>query len=297
MEIPKFYEFMKPILINLADCNTHTLKELRPILANAFSLTNEDTSKLLPSGSQTIFANRVQWAGTYLFKAGLISKPSRGVFLITEEGKKVLEENPPIIDVDYLLKYDSFKEFQSPTTEKTITENTSETPNDTFEDAFKKINDNLADDLLSEVMKLSAVAFEQMVIDLLQKMGYGAFKNSGKTTPVTGDEGIDGIIMEDKLGFNLIYIQAKKWDLDATVSRPDIQSFVGAIAGKGGNGLFVTTAKYSKPAIDYADQHHIILIDGKRLSKLMIEHNFAVTVKKTFEIKEIDTDIFNEYTE
>lgn len=297
MEIPKFYEFMKPFLCELGDCNTHALKELRPIMAKYFNLSKEDTSKLLPSGSQTIFANRVQWAGTYLSKAGLISKPARGMFLITEEGKKVLEENPPIIDVDYLLKYDSFREFQSPSSEKPIVETISETPNDTFEESFKRINDALAEELLAEVMKLTPVAFEQMVIDLLKKMGYGAFEDSGKTTPISNDEGIDGVIMEDKLGFNLIYIQAKQWDLNTTVSRPNIQSFVGAIAGKGGNGLFVTTAKYTQPAIDYANQHHIILIDGKRLSNLMIEHNFAVTVKKTFEIKEIDTDIFNGYTE
>jgi restriction system protein len=153
----------------------------------------------------------------------------------------------------------------------------------------------LADDILSEVIKLPPIAFEQMVIDLLSKMGYGAFENAGHTTIASGDEGIDGIILEDKLGFNLIYIQAKKWDLDSTVGRPDVQSFVGAISGKGGKGLFVTTAKFSKQAIEYAKHQHIILIDGKKLAKFMIEHNFGVSVKKTFEIKAIDTDIFNDY--
>ena len=146
-------------------------------------------------------------------------------------------------------------------------------------------------------MKLSPTTFEQMVIDLLSKMGYGAFENAGKTTSITGDEGIDGIIMEDKLGFNLIYIQAKKWSLDSTVGRPDVQNFVGAISGKGGKGLFVTTAKFSKQASEYAKHQHIILIDGEKLVKLMIEHNFGVTVKKVFEIKAIDTDVFNEYLE
>jgi restriction system protein len=174
---------------------------------------------------------------------------------------------------------------------------TKNTPDDTFEESFRKINKGLSDDLLSEVVKLSPIAFEQMVIDLLSKMGYGSFENAGKTTTITGDEGIDGVIMEDKLGFDLIYIQAKKWDLDSTVGRPEIQSFVGAISGKGGKGLFVTTAKFSKQALEYAKHQHIILIDGEKLAKLMIEHNFGVSIKKTFEIKAIDTDTFNEYLE
>ena len=137
----------------------------------------------------------------------------------------------------------------------------------------------------------------QMVIDLLSRMGYGTFKNAGQTTAVTGDEGIDGVIMEDKLGFSLIYMQAKKWNLNSTVGRPDVQSFVGAISGKGGKGLFVTTACFSKQAAEYAKSQHIILIDGSKLAKLMIEHNFGVTVKKTFEIKTIDTDLFYEYAD
>ena len=128
-------------------------------------------------------------------------------------------------------------------------------------------------------------------------MGYGAFENAGRITKATGDEGIDGVIMEDKLGFSLIYIQAKKWDLDSSVGRLVVQSFVGAISGKGGKGLFVTTAKFTKQATDYANQQHIILIDGKKLAKLMIEHNFGVSVKKIFEIKTVDTDAFNEYDE
>lgn len=171
------------------------------------------------------------------------------------------------------------------------------TPEDTFAEAFEKMNDNLADEILDEVMRISPVAFEKMILDLLAKMGYGTFENAGRTTSITGDEGIDGIIMEDKLGFDLIYIQAKKWDRDKTVGRPEIQSFVGAIAGKGGKGLFVTTAKFSSHAIAYAQTQHIILIDGRKLANLMMEYNFGVTVKKTFAIKAIDTDVFNEYND
>lgn len=300
MAIPKFFEVIKPFLVAVMDGNEHTLKELRVILAKHFNLSETELAELLPSGRQTIFLNRLSWAGTYLTKAGLTEKPSRGTFVITSEGLKVLQENPDIIDSDFLSQYKSFRAFRTSSTvdqsSSEVSQN-SETPDDTFEDAFKRINQNLVDDLLAEVIKLSDTAFEQLVIDLLKSMGYGAFDNSGRTTPVTGDEGIDGIIMEDKLGFDLIYIQAKKWDLSSSVGRPEIQKFVGAIAGRGGKGLFVTTAKYSNPAKDYAALQHIVLIDGNKLAELMIEHNFGVSVKKTFEIKAIDMDVFNDYAE
>lgn len=299
MAIPKFYIFIKPFLTVLGDGQNHTLKELKSIVAPALGLTPSDMKEVLPSGRQTVFDNRINWAGTYLAKAGLVTRPARATFAITEDGRKVLEENPSVIDINYLSRFDCFRAFQTNTESSNaqtpgVEDNT---PDDTFEAAFKQINQNLADDLLSEVVKLSDTAFEVMVIDLLKSMGYGAFENSGRTTAVTGDEGIDGIIMEDKLGFNLIYIQAKKWDLSSTVGRPEIQKFVGAIAGRGGKGLFVTTAKYSSPAKEYADLQHIVLIDGTKLAELMIEHNFGVSVKKSFEIKTIDMDVFNEYAD
>ena len=301
MAIPKYYEMHKPFLEYLKDGQPHTLKELKCQVANYFHLSESDLAELLPSGRQTVFVNRIGWARTYLKKAGLIDSPARATFVITADGQAVLAENLDVIDANYLMRFDSFREFQSLSTDDdsvaTPHDNEVGTPDDAFEDSFRKINESLADELLSEVVKLSPTAFEQMVIDLLSKMGYGAFENAGRTTAVTGDEGIDGIIMEDKLGFSLIYIQAKKWDLERTVGRPDVQSFVGAISGKGGKGLFVTTAKFSKQATDYAKQQHVILIDGQKLAKLMIEHNFAVSVKKTFEIKAIDTDIFNDYME
>lgn len=301
MGLPKYYEMHKPFLEYLKDGKLHTLKELKQFISKYFNLTEEELLELLPSGRQTVFINRIGWARTYLKKAGLIDSPARASFIITNDGLEVLNDNPDVIDSNYLMKFDSFREFQGGVI---YTKNNNEpsndinnTPDDTFEDSFRKINKSLAEDLLAEVIKLSPTAFEQMVIDLLSKMGYGSFENAGKTTSTTGDEGIDGIIMEDKLGFNLIYIQAKKWELNSKVVRPDVQSFVGAISGKGGKGLFVTTAKFSKQAIEYAKNQHIILIDGEKLSNLMIEHNFGVTVKKVFEIKAIDTDVFNEYLE
>ncbi|MBU3207723.1 restriction endonuclease [Clostridium algidicarnis] len=301
MELPKYYEMHKPFLEYLKDGQLHTLKELKQYVSRYFNLTEESLSEMLPSGRQTVFVNRIGWARTYLKKAGLIDSPERAIFTITSDGLEVLNENLPVIDSNYLMRFESFREFQGVVSEKKTnwdtSINTNDTPDDTFEDSFRKINKSLADDLLVEVVKLSPIAFEQMVIDLLSKMGYGAFENAGKTTSITGDEGIDGIIMEDKLGFNLIYIQAKRWALSSSVGRPDVQSFVGAISGKGGKGLFVTTSKFSKQASEYANHQHVILIDGEKLAKLMIEHNFGVAVKKVFEIKAIDTDVFNEYLE
>ncbi|MCH1981162.1 restriction endonuclease [Ruminococcus sp. OA3] len=298
--IPGYFEMHKPFLEVLKDGECHELKEIKKYVAELLKLTEEDMAALLPSGRQKVFANRISWAGTYLKKAGLISSPGRAVFVITEEGKRVLQENPEVIDNAYLLRYESFREFwrgASPQAEAPEEIAEVETPDDIFEGAFQKIRENLADEVLNEVMKLSPVMFEKMVLDLLLKMGYGAFENAGQLTPATGDEGIDGIIIEDKLGFDLIYIQAKQWDLSRTVGRPELHTFAGALAGKGGKGLFVTTTKFSAPAKEYAGQQHIVLIDGKKLAELMIEYNFGVSVKKVFEVKTLDTDVFNEYLE
>lgn len=300
MALPKYYEMHKPFLEHLKDEKEHNLKEVKAYISQYFSLTKDDLAEMLPSGRQAVFVNRIGWARTYLKKAGLISSPSRAVYLITQEGKKVLQENPAVIDVNFLMRYESFKEFQGVLNkdkkdDQNSAKENSETPDVIFEDAFNKINKGLQDELFNEIMKLSPQAFEQMVLDLMAKMGYGTFENAARTTKRSNDEGIDGIIMEDKLGFDLIYIQAKMWNVDHTVGRPELQAFVGAIAGKGGKGLFVTTSKFSKQAEEYAAKQHIILIDGDKLTQYMIEYNFGVTEKKIFSIKAIDTDIFNDY--
>ncbi|MDX8417127.1 restriction endonuclease [Absicoccus intestinalis] len=169
------------------------------------------------------------------------------------------------------------------------------TPDGQFEDAYKQINYSLASDLLSEVLKITPYTFEKLVVDLLSRMGYGTVTYGSHATIASGDEVIDGVIMEDKLGFSVIYVQAKEWALDKVVSRQDIQNFVGAIAEKHGDGLFVTTARFSQQAGDYAEKHQIILIDGEHLANLMIKYNFCVSIRKTFEIKAIDTDAQAEY--
>lgn len=299
MALPKYNELMKPLLCAITDGEVHTLKDVTTVLAKQLNLSAADLKEKLPSGNQSVFKNRVGWARTYLNKAGLLDVPMRGSIVITEAGKKVVAENPASIDSKYLKRFKSFLNFIHPAKSNGSLPVNSDsddlTPDDQLEAAYKQINDTLASDLLHEVLQISPYTFEKLVVDLLSSMGYGAIAYGSHATVASRDDGIDGVIMEDQLGFSLIYIQAKKWALDAVVSQPDIQSFVGAIAGKHGHGLFVTTARFSKQAQEYADNHHIILIDGNKLAHLMIKHNFCVSPRKTFEIKTIDTDALSEY--
>ncbi len=293
---------MKPLLIAVSDGETYKIKDVIARLAQQLNLSSEDLAEMLPSGRQTVFKNRVGWAKTYLKKAGLLESPARATIVITDAGKKVVADNPEKIDSKYLEQFPSFVDFASAPEPLDDSNPASEvpkpsdlTPDDQLEDAYKEINDSLASDLLSEVLKIPPYTFEKFVVDLLLKMGYGKADFGSHATVASGDDGIDGIIMEDKLGFSLIYMQAKEWAVDKVVSQPDIQSFVGAIAGKKGDGLFVTTARFSQKAKNYAHTHHIILIDGERLANLMIEYNFCVSTRKTFEIKALDTDALAEY--
>lgn len=293
---------MKPLLIAVSDGETYKMKNVTALLAEQLNLSSDDLAEMLPSGRQTVFKNRVGWAKTYLKKAGLLDSPARATIVITNAGKQVVADNPEKIDSKYLEQFPSFVDFASAPEPLDDSNPASEvpkpsdlTPDDQLEDAYKEINDSLASDLLSEVLKIPPYTFEKFVVDLLLKMGYGKADFGSHATVASGDDGIDGIIMEDKLGFSLIYMQAKEWAVDKVVSQPDIQSIVGAIAGKKGDGLFVTTARFSQKAKDYAHTHHIILIDGERLANLMIEYNFCVSTRKTFEIKALDTDALAEY--
>lgn len=308
MAVPKYDELMKPLLETVKDGEVYKINDVAARLARQLNLSAEDLAELLPSGRQTVFKNRVGWAKTYLKKAGLLESPARAAIVITETGKQVVAEDPDKIDVKYLEQFPSFISFIdfgscTDTTDHDnqeqislkIPESTDLTPDDRMEDAYQQINASLASELLSEVLKITPYTFEKLVVDLLSKMGYGTVAYGSHATAASGDDGIDGVIMEDKLGFSLIYIQAKEWAPDRVVGQPEIQSFVGAIAGKHGDGLFVTTARFSQKAKDYANIHHIILIDGEKLANLMIEHNFCVSTQKTFEIKAIDTDALAEY--
>lgn len=309
MAVPKYYEMQKPILVCLADGGSHNIKELRTYVAKHFQLKPEDMEELSPNGKHNLFGNRISWACTYLKKAELIESVSRATFVITDEGRKVVQDDPPVIDDKYLIKYESFRQFKesgrqtAPDIAQIEAQECGEsdstlddsTPDDELESALELINRTLIDDLLAEVMRLTPIAFERLVLDLMARMGYGTFENAATMTAATGDEGIDGIIMQDKLGFDLIYVQAKRWGPEHIVGRPEVQAFVGAIAGRSGKGLFVTTSRFTRQAEEYARARHVVLMDGERLARCMMEYNFGVVTRRTLEVKAIDATMFENY--
>ncbi len=270
-------------------------------MCKEFNITEEERRQLLPSGTQYIVYNRIGWARTYLSKAGLLEQTRRGFFKITQRGLDFLKNNPSDLNVKILMQYDEFKNFKS--TRKGKDEKGDEqdekestyTPQEALEYGLSKINETLADDLLNKIKQCHPSFFEKLVIDLLVKMGYGGSKQeAGQVIGKSGDEGIDGIIKEDKLGLDVIYVQAKRWD--NIIGRPEIQKFVGALAGQKANkGIFITTSSFTKEAEEYAKglSTKLILIDDKRLTDLMIEYNVGVSVVDIIEIKKIDSDYFN----
>ena len=305
MAIPKYHEFMKPILLLLKDETPHKRSDMYEKFAIQFRLTEEEKEEWLPSGKQQVYKNRIGWALTYLKKANLIESPTRATFTITDSGKSVLKENPEVVDQEYLMKFDSFKGFKKNIDDSVnddqqiVVTPSGESPQDMLDRAYKAITSTLTDDVLNEVMNQSPDFFEKLVVDLLVTMGYGGSKiENSQVLGKTGDEGIDGVIKEDKLGFDKIYIQAKRWDIERTVGRPEIQKFVGALTGQGATkGAFITTAGFSKDAKEYVSKQHackIVLIDGQTLAALMIEHNLGVSVESTYLIKKIDFDYFND---
>lgn len=305
MALPKYDELYMPFLEALSDGLPHTKLEIANHIAGKMAISKEDRQQILSSG-YSVYINRVGWACTYLKKAGLVESVKRGHHRLTEEGKYVLTSPPPVLDNNFLSQYPSFQAFKyknshSPNQENDTKNNvsSSETPNDLIEQAVASINQNLADELLSEIMEKDSDFFEALVIKLLLKMGYGgSLSDAGLVTQKTNDGGIDGIIREDKLGFDQIYIQAKRWDPEKSIPRPEIQKFSGALGDVGaGKGLFITTAKFSEGAKASAEKQHIVLVDGERLTKLMIEYNIGVSTVAKYEIKSIDSDFFNESIE
>ncbi len=301
MSVPKFFEFFEAFLKAVNDGELHTAKEVRNIIASAMSLTESDLAEMLPSGTQRTFDNRVAWARTYLDKAGLIETPQRGKYRITQAGKTALTSGEKI-DLAYLEKSEKFKDFHKATTPNPTSEmpeEKNESPLEMLEVLHKQVTATLASQLMDEVMKLTPVEFERLVVKLLLKMGYGSgIDEAGMVTQQSNDGGIDGIIKEDKLGFSHIYIQAKQWAVEQTVGKPEIQKFVGALQGQQAQkGLFITTAKFSSGALQYAENllgAKVVLVDGTALTKLMIKHNVGVSLEQVYEIKKIDSDFFAE---
>lgn len=297
---------MLPLLRLIADGKEYSLKTLIEDLAASFKLTEEERAELLPSGQSFVFSNRAGWARTYLKKAGLLSAPRRGFLQITDRGLDVLSRKPTKIDANLLKEFPEFLDFHNFKREEgfvsTKDENTAETlinqtPQELIDSAYRDIRASLAQELLEKIKALSPIFFEKLVLDLLLKMGYGgSIKDAGKATRLTNDEGIDGIIKEDKLGLDFIYIQAKRWT-DNAVGRPDVQSFVGALDGqRATKGIFITTSNFSNNARDYVRtiSKKVILINGQELAEYMIDYGLGVSTVQTFELKRIDSDYFEE---
>lgn len=299
--IPDYQSIMLPVLKRLADKQEHKFRDLIEDLSEEFKLTEEERKELLPSGTQPIFDNRVGWARTYLKKAGLIESPKRAITNITQLGLDVLKQKPEIINVAFLKQFPAFIEFQNlkrDETEEESTEITTQTPEEHLETAYLRLRKSLEQELLSRIVSLSPSFFERLVVELLVKMGYGgSIKDAGKAIGKSGDEGIDGTIKEDKLGLDIIYIQAKRWQIGSSVGRPEIQKFVGALAGQGAKkGIFITTSSFTKDAIEYSPKNEtkIVLIDGNQLAQLMIDYNIGVSTINAYEIKRIDNDFFED---
>lgn len=303
MAVPGYQDFMYPFLKQLEDGKEYRLQELYVLLANHFKLTDEDISEKLPSGKQTLLKNRIGWARTYLAKAGLIKVVTRAVFKITDEGLKLIK-NPEFTRIDrkLLTNYDSFNEFINNTSnEKSTPElpvNEDQTPLELIDYNYNVLKNELQELILEKVLECSPAFFERLIVDLIVAMGYGGSVNdAGRAIGKTGDEGIDGIIKEDVLGLDMIYLQAKRWKVASTVSRPDIQGFVGSLVGKrASKGVFITTAKFSREARIYAESidKRVILIDGQELTNLMFKYNVGVSDEEVYTIKKIDLDFFEE---
>lgn len=287
---------------NVADCV--------PQVKDQFGITDEEAEELLPSGRVTVLQSRTHWARTYLSKAGLLTSPKRNLHVITDRGRAVLAQNPPTIDNAFLSQFEEFEAWreraasgsgapaeEAPAGQGAVrTVEDGQTPEDAMAAADKVLRAALADELLALLLDMSPQRFERVILDLLAAMGFGKGDlSSGHVTKATGDGGIDGVIHEDALGLDAVYVQAKRYAPDNKVSRPDIQRFVGSLTGEGATkGVFVTTSGFSREAQEYISrvQHRIVLIDGLRFAHLLIQHGVGVRVRATYAIQTVDEDYF-----
>jgi restriction system protein len=305
MAIPDFQSIMLPLLKLAADQQEHASHEAVDKLSQFFQLSDQEKKEFLPSGKQQIFTNRVYWALTYLKRAKFLESTRRGSFRLTESGLRILQQNPPTINIKFLSQFPEF--HQSTETPKKTKDKievaeveteiiSKQTPEELLEDGYQRIRQELAQELLSRVKSCSPHFFERLVVELLVKMGYGgSIKDAGQVIGKSGDEGIDGTIKEDRLGLDVIYIQAKKWE--GAVGRPEIQKFVGALYGqRAKKGVFIATSSFSHEATEYVKNidSKIVLIDGKQLADLMIDHGVGVSIISTYDVKKVDNDYFTE---
>jgi len=305
MPIPDFQSIMLPLLQYAADGSEHTNREAVEQIARDLHLSEDERKEMLPSGQQRVFDNRVAWARAHLKMAHLIENPRRGVFQITPRGKEVIEQNPAEINLRFLRQFPEYAERREERKRRRQAKNAagaddaeegveSTTPEEQLESAYSQLREGLAHELLEQLKSSSPAFFEQVVVDVLVRMGYGgSLQDAGKAIGRSNDEGIDGIIKEDRLGLDIIYLQAKRWD--NTVSRPEIQKVSGALQGKRARkGVFITTSNFSSSALEYADsiENKIILVDGYQLAQYMIDLGVGVSTEAVYEVKKVDFDYF-----
>jgi restriction system protein len=303
MAVPDFQTVMLPLLVLMGDGSEHSLAEVIENLGNRLGLSPEEKKELLPSESEPRFDNRVRWSAFYLRKAGLLERTGRGRIRITQRGQQLLQTKPQRIDVNFLKQFPEFLEFKkaarksdSEDSVAILNEEEEETPEETLEASYQNLRGTLAEELLDRVKKCPPKFFEKLVVDLLVSMGYGGSrKDAGQAVGQSGDDGIDGIIKEDKLGLDVVYLQAKRWE--ATVGRPVVQAFAGSLEGqRARKGVLITTSQFSQEAKDYVSriEKKIILIGGQELAQLMIDHGIGVTEVRTYSVRKMDLDYFGE---
>lgn len=304
MAVPDFQSLMLPVLEVLASGGDLPSATIREKVASALDLPEADQTELLPSGRQTRFANRVAWATIYLMQAGLASSVKRGVYRISDRGRDVRAKRPDRIDIRYLSQFAEFVRWKSRGNstgtaageEPASTPVPEITPEEQLDAGYLALREKVEEELLAKIMAATPKFFEELVVELLVSMGYGGSRvDAGKALGRSGDGGLDGMIKEDKLGLDAIYIQAKRWDGSRTVGRPDVQAFAGSLEGeRARKGVFITTSSFSKDASDYVKriEKKIVLIDGATLTQLMFDHGVGVRLKETYEVKEVDEDYF-----
>ncbi|MGR8933268.1 MAG: restriction endonuclease [Gammaproteobacteria bacterium] len=300
MAIPDFQTIMRPLLEHLADGSVKSNSETIDALSKYFQLTDKELAELLPSGQQAVFVNRIAWAKAHLKKAGLLESPSRGRYKITSRGLEAVVQNDLKINLRYLKQFEEYSYGNAgvsnakPNDEQKSSDTL--TPFEHIEIGYQRVLEELEDELLAKVKQSSPVFFERLVVELLVAMGYGgSLKDAGQTIGRSGDGGIDGVIKEDRLGLDAIYIQAKRWD--GVVGRPEIQKFAGALQGqRARKGVFITTSSFSKEAAEYVSmiENRIVLINGKQLARLMVDSGVGVSKIASYDVKRIDSDYFEE---
>jgi len=303
MAIPDYQTIMLPLLKFMSDQKEHHIREMIDHLAIEFQLTAEEKRRLLPSGNDIMFNNKVRWARLYISKAGLLETTRRGYSKITKSGLQVISQNPPRIDIKFLGQLPEYQEWKK-TFSREMKEELAgkvkaveeQTPEEAIEYGYQEIRNELIQQILTQIKNASSQFFEKLVVELLVKMGYGgSMRDAARVVGGIGDEGIDGVIKEDRLGLDTIYVQAKKWQ--GTVGRPELMKFVGALKGQKANkGVFITTSKFTNDAMDYVLKidSRVVLIDGEKLAEYMIDFHIGVSPVASYEIQRLDSDYFIE---